>query len=589
MLRTLPAFLFVSAFTGIQCMAYAPAATPDTAGGTVMLAAGLIAGMGLFLMGIRMMSDSLTRTTGNHMRHLLARLTRNRFVSFVTGIFVTMVFQSSSATTVMLESLVNSKLLRAVNTTGVILGAAIGATVTVQIIAFRITDFALPIMATGFIAYLAMRGQRSRLVSLTWVGFGILLFGMHLMSQSIEPFKTQPTLLQFMVQLENPLAGLFVGTLLTALMQSTTAFIGILIVLGGQGLLGLEATIPMLIGANLGTAVTAIIAGIGTSRESKQVALTHTLFKAGGALLIVFWIPSFTRLVEMISLEGGQNAVPRQIANAHTVFNTLAALVFLPFTGWLGWLVNRLLPDRTRKQAALSTWYLDDGLLHTPALALGLARQEVLRMMETARRMTVEILDAFVARKESAIDSVAEGEEELDYLRDAIRTYLVKIMRNSTGRQVEEAFQVMVVLDEYEQMGDLLSGHLSEKAREWCSSQQQFSNKGKADLVGFQASTLHLLDHTYYVFDAIDHKEAKRSKENYSDFRSAFFELERQHYERLKQEEKNSAESSSTHLEIIGALKSIGSHATNVARVMLREGGEKGQAGVTENKLYHAS
>jgi phosphate:Na+ symporter len=281
--------------------------------------------------------------------------------------------------------------------------------------------------------------------------------------------------------------------------------------------------------------------------------------------------------------------VPRQIANAHTVFNAFAALAFLPFTGSLGWLVNRLLPDRTRKQSALSSWYLDDSLLHSPALALGLARQEVLRMMETARRMTVEILEAFIDRKESAIDSVAEGEEEIDYLRDAIRAYLVKIMQNSTGRQVEEAFQVMVVLDEYEQIGDLLSEHLSKKAREWCVSEQYFSDKGKEELAGFQAQTLHLLDHTYYIFDAADKQEAKRSKESYNEFRLAFFELERQHYQRLKLEVDNTAESSSTHLEIIGALKSIGSHATNVARVMLREDGDKEHIGETEKGQEYAS
>lgn len=570
MFRIRRALLFLFIFTGIPCLAAVPA-TPDTAGGRMMLVAGLVSGMGLFLMGIRMMSDNLTRTVGNQMRILLARLTRNRFMSFLTGIAVTVVFQSSSATTVMLESLVNSKLMRAAATIGVILGAAIGATVTVQIIAFRITDFALPLLAAAFVAYVAVRGPRARNISLVAVGFGILLFGMQLMSDSVEPFKTQPSLLRFMAGMENPLAGLLAGILLTALMQSTTAFIGILIILAGQGLLGLEASIPMLIGANLGTAVTALIAGIGTSRGSKQVALAHTLFKAGGALLIIGWIPAFTQMVENLSLAGGQNAVPRQIANAHTVFNILAALVFLPFTGWLGWLVNRLLPEQTRKHSARKTWYLDESLLHSPALALRLARQEVQRMMETVRRMTVDIVDAFLAKKETAIQSVAEGEDELDFLRDAIRAYLVKIMQRGTSRQVEEAFQIMVVLDEYEQIGDLLSGHLSEKAVEWCGSPFQFSARGREDLAAFHARTLHLLDHSYYIFDAADQQEARRTKENYDDFRRAFFEQERQHYERLKLDVENTAESSNTHLELIAALKNIGSHAANIARVMLQQ------------------
>lgn len=551
--------------------AAAAASPPDSAAGWIMLGAGLISGMGLFLMGIRMMSDSLTRSTGNQMRNLLARLTRNRFVSFFSGILVTMVFQSSSATTVMLESLVNSRLLRMASTIGVILGAAIGATVTVQIIAFRIADLALPVMAAGFVAWLAFRNPRARNGSLALLGFGLLLFGMQLMSQSVEPVKSQPALLQMMAQLEHPWAGLLAGILLTALMQSTTAFIGILIILGGQGLLGLEAAVPMLVGANLGTAVTAIIAAAGTSRESKQVALAHTLFKAGGALLIIWWIPSFTRLVETLSIAGGQQAIPRQIANAHTVFNILAALAFLPLTGVLARLVKRLLPDKVLPQPALATWYLDDGLLHSPSLALRLAQQEVQRMMETARRMMDTIMEAFLKKDGTAIHRVEGGEAELDYLRDAIRAYLVNIVRNATGRQVEEAFQMMYAIDEYEQIGDLVSGHLTEKAREWCASAVQFSDPGKADLQAFHTRTLDLLDQSRQTFGAGNLRQAHRSKEAYNRFRRAFFELERQHYERLKQDVENSAESSSIHLEIIGTLKSIGSHATNIARVMLDE------------------
>ena len=549
----------------------AAASPPDSAAGWIMLGAGLVSGMGLFLMGIRMMSDSLTRSTGNQMRNLLARLTRNRFVSFFSGILVTMVFQSSSATTVMLESLVNSRLLRMASTIGVILGAAIGATVTVQIIAFRITDLALPVMAAGFVAWLAFRNPRARNGSLALIGFGLLLFGMQLMSQSVEPVKSQPALLQMMGQLERPWAGLLAGILLTALMQSTTAFMGILIILGGQGLLGLEAAVPMLVGANLGTAVTAIIAAAGTSRESRQVALAHTLFKAGGALLIIWWIPSFARLVEALSIAEGQQAIPRQIANAHTVFNILAALAFLPLTGVLARLVKRLLPDKELPQPALATWYLDDGLLHSPSLALRLAQQEVQRMMETARRMTDAVMEAFLKKEVSVLHLVEEGEAELDYLRDAIRAYLVNIVRNATGRQVEEAFQMMYALDEYEQIGDLVSGHLTEKAREWCTSAVQFSDLGKADLQAFRTRTLDLLDQSRQTFGAGNLRQAHRSKEAYNRFRRAFFELERQHYERLKQDVENSAESSSIHLEIIGTLKSIGSHATNIARVMLDE------------------
>jgi phosphate:Na+ symporter len=256
-------------------------------GKLVLLLSGLIGGLGLFLMGIRMMSDSMTKSTGNQIRNLLTRLTRNRVVAFFTGIITTMVFQSSSATTVMLVSFVNSRLMKFRSTVAVIFGAAIGATVTIQLIAFRLADYSLTIIALGFLLYVVSKRQNVRSISLSIIGFGILFLGMNLMSGSIDLLKNLEGFTGILVEMENPLIGILIGALFTALIQSSSAFIGILIILGGQGLISLTAAVPLMIGSNIGTAVTAIIASLGGSRESKQVALAHTLFKVIGALIIV--------------------------------------------------------------------------------------------------------------------------------------------------------------------------------------------------------------------------------------------------------------------------------------------------------------
>jgi phosphate:Na+ symporter len=489
-----------------------------------------------------------------------------------------MIFQSSSATTVMLVSFVNSRLMKFASTVGVIFGAAIGATVTIQLIAFRLTDYSLTIVALGFILYVVSKKPNVRDISMTIIGFGILFLGMNLMSQSIEPFRNSEQFIRILLTLERPVTGLVIGALLTALIQSSSAFIGILIVLANQGLIGLSAAIPLLIGANIGTAVTAILASVNGSRESKQVALAHTLFKVIGALIIIWFIPAFAHFIE--HLTPGQTS--RQIANAHTVFNTVIALSFLPFSKGYARFINRLLPVHEEKHHAPSTWYIDEGMLHSPSLSLSLARQEVLRMMEIVQRMTEDIIVPFMEKKESVLDKIREREKELNFLRDAIHKYMVKIIRQDiTSSQVQEAYQMMYAVDEFEQIGDVLSVSMLDKAEKWCKSGFNFSEEGKKELLQFHMKTMKILYQAYTTFSEADMKgavrDARKFKTSYSHFRKDFFELEKQHYNRLKMDIEDSVESSRTHMEIIGSLKVIGSHATNIARIILKEeknGGE---------------
>jgi phosphate:Na+ symporter len=383
--------------------------------------------------------------------------------------------------------------------------------------------------------------------------------------------------------------GLVIGIALTALIQSSSAFIGILIVLAGQGLISLSAAVPLIIGANIGTAVTAILASAGGSTESKQVALAHTLFKVIGALIIIWFIPPFVEIITRIT-PGGTAEIPRQIANAHTVFNSIIALLFLPFSSAYARFINKLLPLREEKHKAPSTWYINEGMLHSPAMALSLARQEVLRMMEIAQRMTEDIIVPFMERKNEILAKIREREKEMNFLRDAIHQYLVKIIRQDvTSAQVQESYQMMHAVDEFEQIGDVLSANLLDKAEKWCQSEYNFSSEGKKELQDFHGKTMSLLYQAYETFKNGSKYEAvqgaKKSKSSYNQFRKEFFELEKQHYNRLKMDVEDSLESSRTHMEIIGSLRVIGSHATNIARIILKErknGGESPNRGQLE-------
>ncbi|MEE8479541.1 MAG: Na/Pi cotransporter family protein, partial [Candidatus Neomarinimicrobiota bacterium] len=364
-----------------------PLAAMDSGGSIhwTMLVFTLFGGLALFLFGMEQMSEGLKKTARKKMRTILSALTKNRLIGMTVGAFVTMVIQSSSATTVMLVSFVQAQLMTFVQSLGVILGADIGTTITAQLIAFRFTDYALLMIAIGFAVRMFSKKDTVKHIGEVIMGFGILFFGMKLMSDAMRPLRSYDPFIDLIKGLENPLLGLLVGAVITALIQSSSAFTGIIIVLAQQGLLTLDAGIPLIFGANLGTSVTAGLASIGTTREAKRVALAHTLFKIGGILLFILWIPTFADIVRSISptsnaigLDKLAAETPRQIANAHTLFNVSIAFIFLPFTILFSKLIIKILPEKESVKGVVPvTWHLDDAAISTPALAIGLAQTEI--------------------------------------------------------------------------------------------------------------------------------------------------------------------------------------------------------------------
>lgn len=564
----------INSFSGHDSIVFKATARRKT--WVLLLAAGLLGGLAFFLLGIKILSEGLQKSAGEKIRNLFERLTHNRFTSFMVGILMTIMLQSSSATTVMLVSFVNARLMPFSRSIAIMLGAAVGATVTAQIIAFRLSDYALLIIGLGFLFYGVLKKQKYREISYSFMGFGIIFFGMHVMSQAMEPLQSMKGFVSLLLLLENPVPGIAAGALFTALLQSSSAFVGILIILASQQLLTLNAAIPLIIGASLGACITTFIAGYGSSRESKQVALAHFLFKITGALILVWFIPRLAGLVEGISSAAAAGpAAPglaRQIANAYTLYNLIIALIFLPFTTLFARFVSFLMPCHDEKGATLKTWYLDHNLLKTPPLALDAARQEILRMMQVAHRMTEDIMAPFIEKKTEKIARIREREAEINFLRDEINAYLVRISRQEIEPAlVEEAFAMMYAVNEFEQIGDIVSSSLCSKAQWWCESDYSFSAQGKEEIQDFHLSTLKLLYYSYGVFKEVNRDKARKMKSKYQDFRNSYIDYEKQHYQRLKADVEESVDSSKTHLEVITAMKNIGSHATNIARIMLKK------------------
>ncbi|MCD4832550.1 MAG: Na/Pi cotransporter family protein [Bacteroidales bacterium] len=545
-----------------------------------LLIAGLIGGLGLFLLGMNMMSDGMQNAAGDKMRTVLSQITHNRFIAVGVGTFVTMVIQSSSTTTVMLVSFVHSKLIKFKNTIGIILGAGIGTTITAQLIAFKLTDYSLLLIGIGFLLNSFTKSVYIRNIGKTILGFGILFFGMHIMSESMYPLRSFSPFIDSIVKLENPVLGILIGAAFTALIQSSSAFIGIMIVLATQGLLSLEASIPLLFGANIGTAITAILASIKTDREAKQVALAHTLIKVIGVLLFLFWIPQFANIVRIISPksvlpDGDFNSlaetVPRQIANAHTVFNIVLTCLILPFTNAFGKFIEKLLPVKFVEKPILKPIYLDYGMVKNSSLALSLAKKETIRMGKLVQNMTGDIIIPYLVKKTEVINEIKQKEKEVNFLRDQISDYILKITReNLNEERVNESFQLLYAVKEFEQIADIVSKNMIKKAARWSKMDFEFSVDGKNEIINYHTKTQKQLSRALEVFENVNLEKAKAMKEKYRRYRNMEIELEKQHFKRLQDEIIETISSSKTHVELMTYLRAINGHATNIARILLK-------------------
>jgi len=560
---------------------------------------GLLGGLALFLYGMEKMSEGMKKSAGNKMRSILAALTKNRVIGLLIGASVTMVIQSSSATTVMLVSFVQAGLMSFAQSLGVILGADIGTTVTAQLIAFKLTDYALLMIAAGFGMRMFAKKDNIRHVGEVILGFGVLFFGMKLMSDAMTPLRTYPGFLNLMKGLENPLLGLMVGTLFTALIQSSSAFTGVVIVLAQQHLITLEAGIPMIFGANIGTCITAGLASIGMSREAKRVALAHVIFKFAGVLLFIFWIPSFADIIRAVALKFGSGTA-RQIANAHTIFNVSLGLVFLPFTAIFANLILRIFPDKVEDEGLKpATWHLDESSIATPAIAIDLARSEISRMAKILGRMLRAIIipfmsDANLIKKQdlpkeetdllleeiptrdeiypqlSLLEGLDMREEKIDFLEEKIGDYLIQIGRQElSDRQANEVFGMTSIVNDMEAIGDIIHRIMIPLIAKKQALATDFSEEGKEELLIFHVKICKQISRLRDIFAETDPQKALKimaKEEEYLDLESQY---RSRHLQRFLQQRKETAETHEVHMELLDLLKQINVYAGNIAKTIL--------------------
>jgi phosphate:Na+ symporter len=542
---------------------------------------GLFGGLAFFLFGMEMMSEGMKKSAGNKMRAILGALTRNRVIALIVGAFVTMVIQSSSATTVMLVSFVQAELMGYAQAIGVILGANIGTTITAQLIAFKLTDYALLMIISGFLMRTFAKKNNIRYSGEALLGFGILFFGMKLMGDSMKPLRTYQGFIDIMRGLENPLLGLLVGAVFTGIIQSSSAFTGIVIVLAQQQMITLEAGIPMILGANIGTCITAGLASIGTVRDAKRVALAHVILNIAGAIIFLFWIPAFADIVRAIAAKFDSDTA-RQIANAHTLFNVSVAVLFLPFSAIFARYVFRILPDKASEKGIDPVIrHLDERVISTPAIAIGSARSEIARMAKILVRMLDAIIIPFVSKKAKAkkdeydpklslLEGIEMRENQIDFLETKIGDYLLQITRQKlSDEQASEVYGMISIVKDMESIGDIINNRMVPLVDKKKELDKDFSKEGKNELIAYHDNVCMQIRRLEHTFTEIDPEIARKTvlmEEKYLDLLSQY---RSQLLIRLTREQDMPMETYGVYLELIDLMKQISVFTGNIANTIL--------------------
>ncbi len=450
----------------------------------------LIGGLCLFLYGMQVMGDALERRAGHKLSAIIGKLTTNKFAGFLTGLGVTAIIQSSSATTVMVVGFVNSGLMTLKQSIGVIMGANIGTTVTAWILSlggiessnffvqlFKPASFTPILALIGIIMLMFCKGNKKKDTGTILLGFAVLMFGMDIMSGAVSGLRDVPAFQELFIMFKNPILGVLAGAILTAIIQSSSASVGILQALTVTGQISYGAAFPIIMGQNIGTCITAILSSFGTNRNAKRVALAHLSFNVIGTVVLLVVLYIVKGLFAPLILD--QAATHFGIAVAHSVFNIVCTAILLPMSGLLEKLVCKLVPDTGKGEFKTE---LDERLLATPSVALEACRRQTVQMASLSVQSLKDSIYALFDYKSALAEEIREKEDQTDHLEDVIGNYLLKLSsQKMSDKESAEAATLLRVIGDFERIADH-SVNILESAEELQDKNLQFSEKGVHEL-----------------------------------------------------------------------------------------------------------
>ena len=536
----------------------------------------MIGGLCLFLFGMNIMGQALERRAGSRLRTTLGKMTGKTMTGFLTGLVVTAVIQSSSATTVMVVGFVNSGLMTLKQAIGVIMGANIGTTVTAWLLSLggisgdavwvqllKPTSFTPVLALIGIIMYMFSKDSRKNDTGMILLGFATLMFGMDTMSGAVSGLREVPAFRQLFVAFTNPLLGVLAGAALTAIIQSSSASVGILQALALSGHVTYAAAIPIIMGQNIGTCVTALISSVGTSRNAKRAAIVHLSFNVIGT---VVWLTVFC-IVRAVAAPAilGESATMYGIAIAHTAFNVACTALLLPASGLLEKLAIRLVPDGKKKDAEVT---LDERLLATPPLALEQCSVVAEDMAYYASGALKKAIDCVMEFDPKAAQEVRESEDKTDTYEDMLGTYLLKLGAEPLSDAAsEEVTELLKLIGDFERIGDH-AVNIIESAEEMHDKQLEFSRSAKYELSVMSAAVGEVMDLAVKAFAENDAQAAscvEPLEQVVDDLKN---ELRTRHILRMKKSEC-SIEAGFVWSDLLTNLERVSDHCSNVALCVL--------------------
>ena len=520
-----------------------------------------LGGIALFMYGMQLMGDGLQKAAGAKLQKILEAMTGVLAMGILLGAVVTAVLQASGATTVMTVGLVNAGLLTLKQGFGIIMGANIGTTMTAQLIAFKLSDYITILIFIGFLMQLLARKSRTKYLG---QGFGILMLGMDMMGKAVMPLRNYPGFVHFIeVFSSNPLLGIGIGMIMTVLIQSSSATIGILIAMAGQGLIPLEGAIPVLLGDNIGTCITAVLASLRANLTAKRVAAAHVMFNVIGSIIFVVFMPFFIKFVLLVSPDGD---IARQIANAHSAFNILNTLLFMPFVNPFIKLVEKIVPGKA-EIISMRPVYLDKNMLNTPSIAISLAVKEVVRMGELARkdvRLGMEAIQSFDADK---VKYVLEHEPVVDALERDITDYLTQMSSSEMSESLTTRHTGLLhACTDIERIGDH-GETLAKRARKLVEEDVVFSDEAKAELLQLSEMVLRASGRSLEALEKNDKVIAEDAVRLCREVKQYQKEIRKNHITRLNEHICNPT-AGFVMMELLINMKRVSDHSKNIAQLV---------------------
>ncbi|MEI3502336.1 MAG: Na/Pi cotransporter family protein [Anaerovoracaceae bacterium] len=545
---------------------------------TVQMIITMLGGLALFIYGMNLMSDGLQKSAGERMKNILALLTRNPVLGVLAGALCTAVLQSSSATTVMVIGFVSAGLMSLRQAISIILGANIGTTITAQLIAFSIGDYAWAFVAVGFVMYFFLKKKEFlSYLGQTIFAFGVLFVGINIMGGAMKPLAGSPVFIDLMTQVHDiPVLGVLLGTLMTVVVQSSSATIAVLQNLastagpdGVTSIIGLTGALPILFGDNIGTTITAVLASIGGSLAAKRTAAAHVVFNITGTFIFIWFIPYYAKFIQFISPDGAEiDVISRQIANAHSCFNIFNTILFIPIIGILVKVVTKIVPGKELERMPSDPIFLDHNVLDRPFAAIHLATKEIIRLAEMTFTMIRDAQKAFVGGDREAADKVKQTEENVNVLQEHIVNYLAGMFTADTITEEQSAkvSGLLHIAADIEHIGDHCK-NISEFADEKIKNSYDFSEEAYGEICGCFDLAKKMAAKSIEAMEECSHEIAGDVRIMEKEMNRTESELRLHHMKRIS-DGKCSPEFTVIYTDVVHNIEKIGDYCNNIAEAV---------------------